>query len=134
MQVLPTELDQAAPCVHRLPLKAEDVSEWICRSYRCGDNDKTGNPPPVPSKYSKGQGVTRTQGEPWRGESLEQALHSIPLCMGTQSFGVSIGELHANVFKVNTPLAHIQAQRPKAALSLGQVSCFSPKSGPIWVA
>lgn len=112
MRFLPTDLAQEAPCVHWLPLKAEDGSEWICRSDRCGDTDETGNPSPVPSRYPEGQGVTRTQGQPWRAESLEQALHSIPLLMGMQSFGVGTGELPASIFRVNTPLAHIQALCP----------------------
>jgi len=126
MQVLPTDMDQIACCVHCLPLKAEGGSEWISKSYRCGDTDETGSLSPMPSKYPEGQGVTKTDGQPWRGESLEQSLHSIALHTGTQSFEVSTGEPHTNIFKVNTPLAHIHVQCCKAALFLEQVRSFSP--------
>lgn len=134
MRVLPTDLDQAAPSVYHLPLKAEDGSEWICRSYRCGDIDETGNTSQLPFKYPEGWGVNRMQRQPWKGESPGQALYSIPLLMGTQGFGVSTEEAHANIFKVDNPLALIHAQRPNAALSLGQISYFPTESGPIWVA
>lgn len=89
--------------------------EWKCRSHRCAGIGETG------------RGLEEPPGP---GDGRRDRSHQSCAEFLSVQYGGSSGEPLASVIKVNPPLAHGPAERPKAAPSWHCSAVFAPRVVP----